>query len=312
MGLRRAMLGVVAGGAAIVVVASAAWACLIVGQTAAIVASPNRGLASSIVHVSGENFAQGSSVTLHWATPTGVQLGAPVPVGLGRFEADITVPADAVPSTTPYDIVAVAGSTPVSTPFEVLSSADISTLPQGGGYVVTTGSDAHGLLGPDLGGSTGASGPTKRPPTQIRADVPADSGSRAATSGNGTDTGGGTPAANGANPAAPGGGASGTSNIGGSGGGPTSIGVDSGPITAAQALAAEPNSIGTVPSARSFARDLWSGFATGPSTGPVILEAPATGSNLSLSVGIALAVGACVALSLGFGLAETRRRRALA
>lgn len=260
--------------AAGVVVTAVAWACSPTGGLAAPTngADLMQGPAGSPVAVRGTGFAANQPVEIHWNSVGNVIARATGP----EFTVSVTVPTDATLGTHYMRATQGDQRAPGIMAFDVTETA-ASTGPTTqpvvtGGSGVTTATASGGTSGPGTGPSAGRSAAPMLAVT-AQPGVPVSAGPAVVTAAPGAKFFGGSLAPAAADPAA-------------------------------QARGA-----------RAATGDLWSGFRSGtkPSLPGVTDSAPAGGSSgPDLALGMGLLSAGTVALLAGFGVAETRRRRALA
>ncbi|MFN2503023.1 MAG: hypothetical protein ABR540_02105, partial [Acidimicrobiales bacterium] len=310
------VVSAIGAGAALLLVASSAWACLGNEVSPTISFFPNQGLPGSTVTVSGKAWSP-APVEIRWR-------GAGGPVLASEYGREFSV-AVAVPEAAAgvYEIVAVQGAVAKSAPFRVVAAAAPAESPSGagspaGGTSVSTSGGADSApanVSPGLGGIPVA------PPAESNT-VPDPSNSDRASSASapaGLVPAGalGAPASPSASDAAPDAVAPAARPAPAdlasllSGDRSASAAAEARvPVAAAGAGAAQAEA---APSVRSASSDLWGGFSGTARRPPSLVDAP--GSSASASPGTVAAwmlVCGALALSGGFAMSELRRRRAMA
>lgn len=292
-------------------VASLAWAC---SPSAYISVGPSAAPAGSRVTVEGRNF-ENERVEIRWNGIDGPLLGAATGPS---FRVQVPTPAAAKPGV--YYVVAVANAGKGSAPFEVAestSSTGDTETSESGGTTSRTATGGSGSTSGTQSGSTGGSGAGA--PSGSASGTPQTSPAPGDTDRSPTPAGSRVPSSQkAAGPAAA------RQPAGSSAVVPVrreSI-APGAEATASDVEASAPESppsaadedLRAAPSPRTLTADLWSGFGDRAAGGPSLTSsAPAepAADGDALKIGIALLAVGSVILTAGFGVAGSRRRRAL-
>lgn len=283
MGLRRARLALAGGAISVVMaVAGVAWACT---ESAYVEAAPNNAAPGSQVTVTGSQFGE-APVSIHWASPDGQTLAN---TAGPRFNVTVTVPQTA--SGTYYLFAVQSGEAPKAAPLTVTGpepaepppaqEAPAPPQPTAADPAPGDTTPAEQPSDPAPAATAGPASSQERASTQARVPRPAG----AAGSARPIDR----PATNAPAPA------------------PASAGLEG--------SEGQPPASGPLPSARSVAGDLWSGFGSGTAQlpGPGLgAETPSSPQRSGLFAGIVLLAIGLTAMALGAGVALRRRPRAQA
>lgn len=306
----------------LVLAASLSYAALAVAchPNATISLDPAQGPAGSTVTVTGRGFVGGETVQIAWNGARGAPMGSAVASPSGAFTTTVQIPQ--APADT-YTVVGYAPGTlaggsvaaftipaPARSPEPQDSpSAPAPDAPRAPGAATQPPGTTGAVSGSTSGADTTSAGGSGRGAT-TRSAIGADRGPAVTRSGGATTRSGGATARSG-------GGASeaGVTRL------PSGVSVFADSMTpsaaaagtASRRTATAPGGEGAVPSARSAASDLWSGFASGrspltPGSESAPVQESATVPLLSLAL---LGVGLLAALA-GVVAAATRRRHASA
>lgn len=298
MTAKRVSIGLGTTAAALVLVASVAWACVAATVIPFVEPlTPRVAAPGTEVTATGGNWTPHGSIELRWATADGQLLAGTTVDEQGRFSATFRVPQVGPAS---YWIGVVQGAVMKSVLIEVPAPVATggATNPGGGG----TGADPSPTGPPVLSnrtsggvGTTPAPAPAPAQPSQpAQPAVPdlggAPGGGTGATGVPATDLDGPAP-----NPA------------------PASVGEPASPAVVPAPPEAAPAEERSPSPSRVVSGDLWSGFAPGDGgafRAPSLTDSAPAGSPLTpAEIGIGLFASGVVALFAGFAVAELARRR---